>query len=140
MFAAVQPPSKGPAAEEPYVLPGICTGESAELMLCISNDAFDTMSIETGDIMAVARKLPPGSELHRKFSPEAAPAAERVILIGDDSQGSKVETEPVLTPLPLEVPNMPTTESTCIPCLFCLIHGSRTRSCGRLLSGLSMHC
>ena len=60
--------------------------------------------------MAVARKLPPGSELHRKFSPEAAPAAERVILIGDDSKESEVEMESVLTPLLLEVPTMSTAE------------------------------
>ena len=47
------------------VMPGICSGEDSELMLCIYNDSPTSITVERGDVLAVARALPAGFVDHR---------------------------------------------------------------------------
>ena len=64
-LVALQPPCLDVDSPVTKVMPGICFGEDQELMLCIYNDSPVSVSVEQGDVLAVARVLPPGFVDHR---------------------------------------------------------------------------
>lgn len=64
-FMALQPPQYNEDSPGPKVMPGICSGGEKELMLCIYNDSPLALKLEQGDVLAVARVLPPGFVDHR---------------------------------------------------------------------------
>ncbi len=43
-------------------LPGVCAGADTDFMLCVYNDAVDSIPVEHGDALAVARRMPQGMQ------------------------------------------------------------------------------
>ena len=64
-FVALQPPRVDADSPVAQFMPGICSGEASELMLCIYNDSPSSITVEQGDLLAVARALPAGFVDHR---------------------------------------------------------------------------
>ena len=62
-FLCCTPPD---LATEARVLPGLCSAEDGELMLCVENRSPDSIEIELGEVIAVGYEIPDGSMLHRK--------------------------------------------------------------------------
>ena len=64
-----------PSGDEPRVkvLSGICSADDAECMLCIYNDSPDSLSLGSGDVIAVAREFN-GDELD-EMQPSFRPGA-----------------------------------------------------------------
>ena len=48
----------GNTSRRPKIIPGVCKGSDVSFMLCIYNDTVDSVTVEPGDVLAVARRMP----------------------------------------------------------------------------------